>query len=341
MLESNGSQKTSAPGKAIYGPVDLNHIDALAGAALGPYHILQLVRETPASILYLAFDADNPFNSSVALKIIKPHLDTAYIAKQFEADRAALRQLQHPHIARLFGGGVTREGLLYFASEFVSGRPIDEYCDAGRLSIYGRLQLFSDLCDSVSYAHGNLITHGLLHADHVFVTADGTVRLLDAGVARFIKLDAQPNTKNATADLHALGALLYELLCGLKPEHQSEITPPSMALADLHSQTETINTISEARDTSARQLQRRLSGELDLICLRCLHPDPAHRYRSVEALYADIQRYLSGYPVEACPDHLSYRAKKFIMRNLIGVTLAGTGMCLLLALVVYYGLRLI
>ncbi len=339
LLESN-EKPTSRTGKLIRCPIDLDTIQSLAGAALGSYHILQLTRETATSVLYLAYDAGDPFKASIALKLIKPHLNTAHIARQFETEAPVLKQLHHPCIPRLFGGGVTREGMLYFASEFVSGRPLDAYCDAHRLPIIARLKLFGDLCDAVSYAHAHLVTHGSLDTDHIIVTANGLVRILDAGIARLINHEATTAPRNAGNDLLALGALLYELLSGLKPEQGAE-TLPSVALGNLENQQESSITICQARSISPGKLRQKLAGELDLICMRCLHPDPIHRYRSVDALYADIQRYLTGLPVEAHPDRLGYRAKKFVLRNLTGLALTVAGVCLLLALAVYYGLRFI
>ena len=111
-------------------------------------------------------------------------MDSDQIIKRFTAERQILARLQHQNIARLLDGGLTDDGLPYFTLEFVEGEPIDSYCDRKKLSIDERLNLFRSVCLAVQYAHQSLIVHRDLKPSNILVTEDGTVKLLDFGIAK-------------------------------------------------------------------------------------------------------------------------------------------------------------
>ncbi|HUF09394.1 MAG TPA: serine/threonine-protein kinase, partial [Rhodothermales bacterium] len=201
--------------------------------------------------VYLAERADGQFSKQVALKLVKRGMDTDEILRRFRTERQILAGLEHPHIARLYDGGVTEPGDVdpggrpFLVMEYVDGRPVDAYCDAKRLSIDDRLALFQTVCEAVQYAHRNLVVHRDLKPSNILVSEDAAgkpqVKLLDFGIAKLLAEDgdlsvpmtktgarvmtpeyAAPEQVQGTAittatDVYALGIVLFELLTGRRP----------------------------------------------------------------------------------------------------------------------------
>lgn len=341
------------------------------GTEVGPYRLLSLIGEGGMGVVYKAERADGLFDQKVALKFVKRGMDTAQIVRRFQAERQILARLQHDNIARLFDGGVSDDGLPYFAMEFVDGIPIDQYCDTHRLSIDERLDLFAVVCKAVLYAHANLVVHRDLKPENILVTADRQVKLLDFGIAKLLDVDdeqtqltqvghrvltpgyASPeqlagNAIGTSSDIYSLGVVLYELLAGQRPFDVIEREPndptepqkPSTLVEKVMKKSDTAKTISSARNTHPDKLRRRLSGDLDVICLKSLRHDPDRRYRSVEAFADDIQRHRDGLPVLARPDSVGYRFKKFVGRHQGGVVTGIGVLMLIVSIVSFYTIRL-
>jgi eukaryotic-like serine/threonine-protein kinase len=209
------------------------------GALIGVYRIVREVGHGGMGAVYLAARADGAFDKNVALKVVRRGLDTDEILQRFRHERQTLADLDHPNIARLLDGGTTAEGLPFFVMEYVEGTPIDQYCDERTLTVAERLDLFHTLALAVQAAHRNLVVHRDLKPDNVLVTADGTLKLLDFGIAKVLaphpgsvtethggrlmtpayaspeQLLGQPIT--TATDIFSLGILLYELLTGRRP----------------------------------------------------------------------------------------------------------------------------
>jgi serine/threonine-protein kinase len=205
----------------------------------GPYRLGRLLGRGGMGAVYLAERQDAQFEKQVALKVLPIGLGDNLSRARFVAERQILARLVHPNIARLLDGGVTDEGTPYFVMDYVEGAPIDVYCDSERLDIDSRLRLFCQVCAAVQYAHGKLVVHRDLKPANVLVDRDGSVKLLDFGIAKMLDPDAadpgltrdgRPLTPvyaspemlrgeavTTAADTYALGALLYVLLCGCKP----------------------------------------------------------------------------------------------------------------------------
>lgn len=336
------------------------------GRRIGPWRVVRELGRGGMGTVYLAERADGQFEQRIALKLIRRGMDTDSVLRRFRNERRILAQLDHPHIARLYDGGTTDEGLPYFAMEHIEGEPIDRWCDARRLGVAERLDLFRQVCAAVAYAHQRLVVHRDIKPSNVLVGADGRARLLDFGIARILTEDGagdEPRTatgvpvmtpeyaspeqvrgERATtlSDVHALGVLLYGLLCGRPPRRFAsrayaevlraleggEPERPSVALVAPAAAgpgerpPRPAAEIAAARGTTPERLSRRLAGDLDTIVLKAMHREPARRYPSAEQLADDLGRHLAGLPVIARPDTLGYRARKFLRRNRVGAAAA-------------------
>ncbi len=336
--------------------------DKRIGSYIGGYRITGVLGQGGMGTVYRAEKKDETFHRIAALKIVKRGFDTEVILKRFFTERRILANLDHPNIARLIDAGMTGDGLPYFIMEYIDGIPITEYCDEKHAGIKERLSLFGKVCEAVQYAHTNLIVHRDLKPSNILVTDDGTVKLLDFGIAKMLNTGEEAtDTITLTAgsfpimtpeyaspeqirgerittasDVYSLGVNLYELLTGYRPyeitvrtpaeiEHtlSTEITQkPSTHVMSKRGDREKINTICRIRSTTFDRLRRDLSGDLDNIVMMALRKEPDRRYRSAEQLLNDIHRSRGNIPILARPDTVWYRSSKFIQRHAYGVAAA-------------------
>ncbi len=216
-----------------------------APASIGPYRILRRLGEGGMGEVYLASQVE-PIRRLVALKIIKPGMDTRQVVARFDLERQTLAMMNHPGIARVYDAGQTEQGRPYFVMEFVEGVPINRYCDARRLSTRQRLELMTEVCAGVQHAHQKAIIHRDLKPGNILVTeVDGkpVPKIIDFGIARateqrdfertmFTRVghvvgtpaymspeQTEPNNPDidTRTDIYSLGVVLYELLVGLTP----------------------------------------------------------------------------------------------------------------------------
>lgn len=215
----------------------------LAGERIGAYRLVRSLGEGGMGEVFLAERADAQFNQQVAIKLVRRGLLSRQSQQRLRLERQILATLDHPNIARLFDGGATDDGTPYIVMEYIDGEPIDIYCDRRNLSIEARLKLFQAVCSAVHRAHQNLIVHRDLKPSNILVTADGTPKLLDFGIAKWLddnghmmhtmavtQADIRVMTPGhaspeqvrgdlitTASDIYVLGVLLHELLCGFKP----------------------------------------------------------------------------------------------------------------------------
>jgi len=215
------------------------------GGQIDRYKLLSILGEGGMGIVYLA-EQERPVKRQVALKVIKPGMDSKRVLARFEAEQQALAVMEHPHVARVHDAGLTPSGRPYFVMEYVKGAPITEYCDKQRLTIEERLQLFLHVCEAVQHAHQKGIIHRDIKPSNILITIEdeeATPKVIDFGVARAI---SQPLTErtlyteegqlvgtpeymspeqadlsnqdiDTRTDVYSLGVVLYELIAGILP----------------------------------------------------------------------------------------------------------------------------
>jgi eukaryotic-like serine/threonine-protein kinase len=348
----------------------LNSDDANAAALkdFGPYRGIRPLGEGGMGVVYLAERED--LGTKVAIKILRDAWLSPARRARFASEQRTLAQLNHPAIARLYDADTSPDGTPFFVMEYVEGIPLNQYCKQHNCTVAERLRLFRDVCQAVLYAHQNAVIHRDLKPSNILVKADGTVRLLDFGIAKQIETLGNSAEQTITAlrmmtpayaapeqirgesvgilaDVYSLGVVLYELLAGRLPFNVTNCTPaqaekilaeqqpskPSAAHAE---------NASESADSTdfASGMGRTAWTDLDVLCLTAMHKDPQQRYQSVEAIIRDVDHYLKGEPLEARPDSWRYTAGKFVGRNWKALSAAAAVLAILAALVVTYTVKL-
>jgi len=214
--------------------------EQLVGKQIDDYVILKKIGEGGMGTVLLAENCGQGFSQRVALKLIKRGMDTNAVLGRFLMERQILAGLEHPNIARLYGGGSTTDGLPYLVMEYVEGESIRDFCDNQQFDINDRLRLFTKVCGAISYAHQQLIVHRDIKPTNIIVTASGEPKLLDFGIAKLLLPDRNDPERTATqfhimtpeyaspeqlsggktstaTDVYSLGVVLYELLTGTRP----------------------------------------------------------------------------------------------------------------------------
>ncbi|MEL6394903.1 MAG: WD40 repeat domain-containing serine/threonine protein kinase [Planctomycetota bacterium] len=294
----------------------------------------------------------SPVQRTVAVKIVKPGMDTRAVLARFVDERRLLGMMNHPGIATLLDAGVTPRGLPFVAMEYVEGAHIDIACDDQRLSIADRLVLVQQLCNAIQHAHTKGVVHRDLKPSNVLVVGEGrnrAVRVIDFGVARAVGLahvDRPFSTVSGQAigtpaymspeqaqvevldvdtrsDVFSIGVLLYKLVTGTLPfgvagpkvgtaPLRPPLAPSSAVLGYGHSRAAEQ---AAMRSTTPARLRRQLCGELDAVVMRCLEENRERRYRSPAELHEDLGRLLTGRPVWARPRSPVRNAVSMARRN--------------------------
>ncbi|MEO8505772.1 MAG: protein kinase [Acidobacteriota bacterium] len=327
------------------------------------YRVVRELGHGGMGTVYLAEREGADFHQQVAIKLIDSRLGgmaSEAIVHRFHNERRILASLNHPNIARLYDGGTAASGQPYFVMEYVDGQPLDRWC-SGAGSIEARLELFRKVCAAVHYAHQNLVVHRDLKPGNILVTADGTPKLLDFGIAKLLDAEGGPVEEltvfsrpmtpeyaspeqargeaiTTASDVYSLGVLLYQLLTGQLPYRIArgssaaevmrivgeEEPPPPSTIARTQAAPSTIQAARGGRSPH-------LSADLDAITLQAMRKDPRRRYASADQLSEDLRRYLTGLPVLARRDSLGYRMRKFVGRHRAGVVAAALAAVALLA----------
>ena len=331
----------------------LSHYDALvergaadrSGDEVGGWSLVRLIGSGGMGDVYEAIRVSDDFTKRVAIKMIHAARSSEQLGRRFRQERRILAALNHRNIAALVDGGLTRDGRPFYAMEYVEGSSLLAWCTSQRLNIRQRVQLFRQVCAAVDHAHRNFVVHRDLKPGNILVTTDGTVKLLDFGVAKLLAAD-DPTGEDLTtgqvaaftpayaspeqlrgdpvttaSDTYALGLVLYELLTG---HHPFRGRGPRRETSD-HSVPPPSRVTASAGDT------RILRGDLDTVVLTALRPQPEHRYRSAEALGEDLRRWLGGLPILARPASSGYRLRRLVLRHRATTAATAVGLIALIA----------
>jgi eukaryotic-like serine/threonine-protein kinase len=287
------------------------------GVELEGWRLTRLIGRGGMGEVYEAVRAQGDFNQRVAIKLLQP--ESGAQLQRFESERQILATLEHPGIARLYDGGITRDGRPFMVMEFVAGKSITEYCALIQASLEQRLELFTQVCDAVAYAHRNLIVHRDLKPSNILVSGEGRVKLLDFGIAKLLDAQRQEFTQAAVAplspicaapeqltggaittatDIYALGLLLFEMLTGRHPWMTAD-TAVLQALRTILQRPAPLASATAETHPGAPLSAKLLHGDLDAIVAKALRAEPAYRYATVEALKDDIDRARRGEAVAA------------------------------------------
>jgi len=326
-----------------------------AGQPVGPYRLIRELGQGGMGSVWLAQRADGRYDGQVAIKFLHAGLLRSGDGERFAREGRILAQLTHPHIARLLDAGLDAHGAPYLVLEHVDGLPMDRYCSEHALDLPARLRLFLDVLDAVAHAHSRLVLHRDLKPANILVTGEGQVKLLDFGIAKLMRPEAeggdateltqragraytlhyaapeqvQGGEVSTATDVYALGVLLFQLLVGRHPLLQGdagpldtmrqilEAEPPRMSQAVL---------VAQAADTAVPDTRQRraraLRGDLDTIVAKALKKTAAERYQNAAALAEDLRHWLALEPITARPDSMGYITGRFMRRHWLGVTAA-------------------
>jgi len=334
------------------------HESTRLGTLVGPYRLTELVGCGGMGIVYRAERTGSDFLQVVALKLVRDERISNQAQLRFLRERSVLARLQHENIAHLIDGGVDELKQPWFAMEFVEGEPLLQWCDRHALDVAERLHLILDICAAIDYAHGRLVVHRDIKPGNVMVSQGGVIKILDFGIAKLLEHDAEaPLATDAqtrlltpeyaapeqvlgepittATDVHALGLLIYEVLCGHRAFGREaspfeiqrdvvEMEPETMAARLRRAEVidpDSSGRVAERRATEPRKLLRILRGDIQRIVAKALHKSPERRYANVSALTSDIHRYLKGQTVAAAGVGKLYRARRFVARNALQLTL--------------------
>ena len=334
------------------------------GRQVGAYRLLRPLGEGGMAEVWLAERADGAIKRRVAIKLPYPRPGRETFAVRFDRERDILATLRHPNIAGLYDAGVTPDGQAWLALEYVDGEPLAAWCDQQRLGLRERVMLFRQVLLAVQHAHTNLVIHRDLKPGNILVTPQGEVRLLDFGIAKLLEAEgdaiaeteltrqagrtmtpryASPEQLTGAplttgSDVYSLGVVFYELLCGERPYELKVESAGQLehAILEVEPRAPSRRALSESSagergGISVKALRRALAPELDAIALRCLAKQPAARYASVDAVIADIDRWLGGEAVLARAPGAWYRFRKFAARHRLGVALGAAAVVSLVA----------
>ena len=299
-------------------------------------------------------------SSMVALKLIKPGMNSREITTRFQAEQRVLGKLSHPGIVRPLESGISAEGRAFFVMELVDGLPITEYCAAATLSLTARLQLFREVCRAVHHAHQKGVLHRDLKPANILVGDRAMPKVIDFGIAKALEETtgtgdtlvtrlgqvmgtpvymppeqaAGGDDVDVRSDVYSLGAVLYEMLTGHPPYDPEEFRKLPPSGWENHLREREPMPLGRRLHEQGQGLPYRaqdLLGGVDHIVSKCLERDPARRYASVEALETDVGNRLEGGIVSAGPPSVLYQISRILRRHRRAAALAATMLICLLA----------
>ncbi len=306
--------------------------DAVLPARIGPYRIVDVLGAGGMGIVYEA-EQDHP-RRRVALKVVKGGFVSGDALRRFEHEAEVLGWLRHPGIAHVYAAGTAESeagAQPFFAMELVEGSRLDRYAAEQELDDRARLELMARIAEAVHHAHQKGVIHRDLKPGNVLVTADGSPKILDFGVARVTteaaarhtrtgellgtlaymspeQVAADPAGIDTRSDVYSLGVMTYQLLAG--------VLPLDVGGESVHS---ALRIVAQDEPTMLGRRAPRLRGDVETIVHKALSKEKERRYASAEEFAADLRRFLQDEPIRARAPSAGYQAAKFARRNKIVV----------------------
>lgn len=322
-----------------------SHLESLTGndGWIGDrYRLLDKLGEGGFGLVYRA-EQVKPLHRLVAIKLLKAGVTSSDILGRFAIEKQTLAIMEHPNIAKVLDAGETDMGAPFFAMELVKGRSITSYCKQNDFDMRQRMALFIPVCQAVHHAHQKGIIHRDLKPGNVMVTdEDGKAvpKVIDFGIAKVLEGEGSGHTiatgvdqlvgtpgyispeqiehgsahMDTRSDVYALGAILFELVCG-KPL----VTPSDIAQKPIHI---LLREIAEKDAPKPSTIEPSVQGDIDWIALKALERDPNRRYASADELANDLKRFLDYEPIVARPPSRGYLISRFVRRHRVGVAAA-------------------
>jgi len=313
---------------------------------IGPYRLVRLLGEGGMGIVYQAERTD--MGGMVAIKLLRDAWVSPARRQRFALEQRTLAQLKHSGIAQIYDANALADGTPWFVMEYVDGVSLTEYWESRKGAVEDCLRLFRKVCEAVLYAHRRAIIHRDLKPSNILVTAEGTVKLLDFGIAKQLAesetsettlVGMRPMTPAYSApeqqsgaavgvftDVYALGILLYELLAGELPSDKTGSTPRFP--------------LEVLRSRFAGSIGRAECGDLTVLYATATRIEPERRYQSVEAMIRDVDAFLEQRPLEARAESWIYRLRKFVIRRRVRLAYAAATGLIIVGLTIYFTLRL-
>ena len=316
------------------------------GTRVGAYELVEEIGEGGVGVVFRA-EQHEPIRRDVALKLLKPGMDSQRILARFALERQVLAQLDHHGITHILDAGVQDNGRPYFVMELIrDATTITDYASRFGLGLQQRVQLMIEVCEIVQYAHQRGIIHRDLKPSNILLEGTPQIapspKVIDFGIAKIIRAKSEDSTaftslgerfgtpaymspeQAATAsdvdirsDIFSLGVVLFELLTGATPGSVASSSTTSAGWTQKPFRTREAPPPSQfvLTQSTAPFRDAELRGELDWITLKALERDSAQRYQTVADLQKDLERYLGGEPIEAAGPSFTYRIGKIVKRN--------------------------
>lgn len=326
--------------------------DSVDDGRVPGHRLVERIGEGGMAVVYLA-EQTGALRREVAVKVMKPGMDSAEVLARFQAEQQVLGLMDHPGIAQVFEAGMTTTGHPYFAMELLDGPPLTDWCRVSGASVRERLRLFSHVCRAVQHAHLKGILHRDLKPSNVLMKrgeAEVVPKVIDFGIAKalagsdgWLRVEDPQWTRMGHAvgtpaymspeqaegrrdldlrsDVYALGVMLYELLTGAPPFRLSE-GGTTVLLREI-CERQPARPSEVLRSGSQSALGREIRGDLDSIVLKALEKDRERRYSSAADLADDVDRFLRHEPVTAQAPSTTYILGRMLRRHWIPATAAG------------------
>ncbi len=347
--------KASTPSQHPAETMSMAQVDPAAATSAGPvagvipgYEVLRELSRGGQGVVYQAIQKSTQRKVAVKVLLEGPYA-SPHARRRFEREVELVSHLKHPNIIAVFDSGTTSDGRLYYVMDYVRGLPVTEYVRQQKLGLEQAMELFATICDAVNHAHQKGVIHRNLKPSNILVDGDGSVRILDFGLAKAVterheslatvtgqvmgtlpymspeQTRGNPDLIDTRTDVYALGVILYEILTGAYPYPVvGEIAEVLRHIAQTDPQPPTRSWTKDMGVAQSVRGRRRcpIDDEVATIALKSLSKERERRYQSAGELAADVRHYLANEPIEAKRDSGLYVLRKMLRRYRVPAAVA-------------------